>query len=533
MRGIVTALHLAWLALLLSAPFLPAVAQEPQILRLGNGSEPGTLDPGKSDGQPDLNIETDLFEGLVTLDADAGVKPAAAESWRISADGLVYSFTLRPDLEWSNGDRVRAGDFVFSFRRIVDPATGGQYTFLLYPIVNAEEIVTGRIKDPAALGVRAIDDRTLEITLRAPTAYFLSMLAAPKFLPVHPPSVEKFGRDYSRAGNLVSNGPFMLKEWTPQARIVVVRNPHFHDAARVKLDEVDYLPIENENEELKRFRAGEIDVTQSVPRDQMALIREGMADQFHAFPFLAVYYVGLNLERPPFAGDPKLRQALSMVIDRATIADKILRAGETPAYGWIPPGLPGYAPQRFAWQALSMPERIAEARRLYREAGYGPDHPLKFELRYNTSANHKQIMIALAAMWKQALGAEVTLVNEEFKALLEERKQKRVTQAFRGTWSADYPDPYNFFELLRTDSGLNDMGYANPDYDALIDRASATIDPAARAELLEAAERMVLSDMPMIPIHFSSFPHMVKPYVVGYHPNVLGQWHSMDISLAQ
>jgi oligopeptide transport system substrate-binding protein len=532
MRSIVTSFFLTALGLVLAAPSLPAAADEPQILRLGNGAEPGTLDPGKSDVQQDLNIENDLFEGLVALDADAKVKPAAAESWNVSADGLTYTFTLRPDLAWSNGDRVRASDFVFSFRRIVDPATGGQYTFLLYPIRNGEDIVTGKIKDPTALGVRAIDDSTLEVTLRSPTAYFLSLMAAPKFLPVHPPSVERLGREYSRAGNLVSNGPFMLKEWTPQSRVVAVRNPHFHDAAAVKLDEVDYLPIENENEELKRYRAGEIDVTLTVPRDQISLIRDSLADQFKPFPLLAIYYVGLNLERPPFQGDPKIRQALAMVVDRQAIVDKIMKTGEVPAYGWIPPGLPGYTPQRFAWQDMPLADRIVEARRLYQEAGYGPDHPLKFELRYNTSANHKQIMIALAAMWRQALGAEVTLVNEEFKALIEERKQKKVTQAFRGTWSADYPDPYNFFELLLSNSGLNDLGYASPDYDALINRASRTIDPAARAELLETAERMVLSDVPMIPVHFASFPHMVKPYVVGYHPNVLGLWHSMDISLA-
>jgi oligopeptide transport system substrate-binding protein len=530
MRGIVTALRLA--SLVLAMPFLPAAADAPQILRLGNAAEPGTLDPGKSDVQQDLNIEADLFEGLVELDPEAKVRPAAAESWTVSADGLVYTFTLRPDLAWSNGDRVRASDFVFSFRRIVDPATGGQYTFLLYPILNGEDIVTGKLKDPAGLGIRAVDDRTLEITLRAPTAYFLSLMAAPKFLPVYPPAVERFGHEYARAGNLISNGPFMLKEWTPQSRIVAVRNPHFHNAAAVKLDEIDYLPIENENEELKRYRAGEVDVTWSVPRDQMSLIRDSLADQFHSYPFLAVYYVGLNNERAPFKDDPKIRLALALVVDREAIVAKIMKTGEQPAYGWIPPGLPGYTPQRVPWQELPLTDRIAEAKKLYREAGYGPDNPLKFELRYNTSANHKQIMIALAAMWHQALGAEVTLVNEEFKALLEERKQKKVTQAFRGTWSADYPDPYNFFELLQSNSGLNDLGYAKPEYDALINRASRTVDPAERMAVLEEAERMVLTDLPMIPVYFSAFPHMVKPYVQGYHPHVLGEWHSMDISLA-
>ncbi|HVJ55603.1 MAG TPA: peptide ABC transporter substrate-binding protein [Aliidongia sp.] len=518
--------------LCLSSVVPPAArAEEPAILRFGNGSEPATLDPGKSDVQQDLNIETDLFEGLVTLDADTNIRPAAAESWKVSDDGLIYTFTLRPDLQWSNGDPVTAEDFAFSFRRIVDPATGVQYTFLLYPIRNAEDIVAGRIKDPNALGVRAIDARTLEITLRAPTAYFVKMLAAPKFLPVHPDSVRRFGSSYSRAGNLVSNGPFMLKEWTPQSRVVVVRNPHFHGAAAVKLSEIDYLPIENENEELKRYRAGEVDVTWSVPRDQISMVRGSMAEEFRSFPFLAVYYAGLNLEQPPFKDNPMLRQALAMVVDREAIVEKIMKTGETPAYGWIPPGLPGYEQQHFPWESLSMADRIIEAKRLYQEAGYGPGHPAKFELRYNTSANHKAIMIALASMWKQALGAEVTLANEEFKALLEERKQKKITQAFRGTWSADYPDPFNFFEVLQSNSGLNDMGYANPDYDALIGEAARTLDPQERMKLLEQAERMVLTDLPMVPVYFSAFPHMVKPYVQGYHPNVLGQWHSMDISL--
>ena len=515
---------------ILSLLTLPAYADD-QVLRLGNGAEPGTLDPALADLNPDLQILHDLFEGLVTIGPAGEALPGQAESWTISPDGMTYRFTLRPGLAWSNGAPLTAEDFAWSWRRMVDPRTGSKYGFPFYPIVNAERIVTGAEPDPNALGVRALDDRTLEVRLKAPTGFFLKLAGAPGFMPAYRPAVEKYGAQYTRPGNLVSNGAFMLSEWTPQSRIVAVRNPHYWDAAAVKLDKVEYLPIENQNEELKRYRAGEIDETYDVPSDQLDFVRAELPKDLRITPFMGTYYLGFNLTRPPFKHNLKLRQAINLVIDREANVARITKAGEIPAYGWVPPGIEGYAPQSFDWKDEPMAARIAKARELYAEAGYGPSKPLVLELRYNTSENHKKIMIAVAAMLKQALGIQVELVNQEFKVFAEARKAKRETQLFRDGWTADYPDANNFAELLLTDAGLNDSGYANPAYDALVHQAQLTVEPGARNALLQQAERLVLQDEPLAPIFTYTLKRLVKPYVRGYTLNILGFYYAKEVSI--
>ncbi len=529
-------LRLGVVAALVLLAALPARAQDladQQILRRGNGAEPATLDPQKAEAINDRAIIIDLFEGLVTLDADNKVEPAAAASWTISPDGTVYTFKLRPGLVWSNGDPLTAADFVYAWRRAIDPATGSQYGFLYYPIKNAEDIVNGKNKDVTALGVKAPDPLTFQVTLNAPTGYFLSMLQHDNFFPVPQKAIEKFGSAWTKPGNIVSNGAFTLQEWTPQSRVVVVKNPKYREADKVKLAEVDYFPIENENEELKRYRAGELDTTDNVPVDQMDFIRSELGSEFIAPPYFGLYYVGFNTTRPPFKDAPKLRTALSLVIDREAITSKILRRGELPAYSWVPPGVPAYVSQTLPWKDKSMPERIQLAKQLYQEAGYGPDKPLQIELRYNTSQNHKKIMIAVAAMWKQALGVQVSLVNEEWKVFLETRKERKATEAYRDSWIGDYPDPYTFAELLKCDTGLNYSGWCNPAYDALLGKASAALDPAERLKLLQQAETLVLTDAPVAPLYDYVNPHLVKPYVTGFRPNLLGYTPSKDISIAR
>jgi len=509
----------------------PTHAEE-QVLRLGNGSEPATLDPALAELNPDLQILHDLFEGLVTIGPSGEALPGQAESWTISPDGMTYRFTLRPGLTWSNGAPLTAEDFAWSWRRMVDPRTGSKYAFPFYPIVNAERIVTGAEPDPNALGVRALDDRTFEVRLKAPTGFFLKLIGAPGFMPAYRPAVERYGAQYARPGNLVSNGAFMLAEWTPQSRIVAVPNPHYRDAGAVKLDKVEYLPIENQNEELKRYRAGELDETYEVPSDQMDFIRAELPNDLRIAPYLGTYYLGFNLTRPPFKDNPKLRAAINLVIDREAIVNRITKAGEIPAYGWVPPGLEGYANQSFDWKDEPMAARIARARQLYAEAGYGPEKPLTVELRYNTSENHKKIMIAVAGMLKQALGIQVQLVNQEFKVFVEARTSRRETQLFRDGWTADYPDANNFAELLLTHSGLNDSAYANPAYDELVHEAQLTVEPGARNELLAQAERLVLRDLPLAPIYTYTQKRLVKPYVRGFTLNVLGFYYTKDVSLA-
>jgi oligopeptide transport system substrate-binding protein len=521
------------LATLMSAA-LPATAEElaeSQVLRLGNGTEPATLDPQIAEAVSDANIQRDLLEGLVILDKDGKVAPGVAESWSVSPDGLVYTFKLRPEAKWSNGEPVTADDFVWSWTRAVDPGTGSKYSFLAYPIKNAEDIATGRNKDITTLGVKAVDPHTFEVTVKAPTGYFLSLITHHIFLPLNRGNVEKFGPQFTRGSNMVSNGAFTLKEWTPQSRIVVVKNPSYWDAAHVKLSEIDYFPIENQNEELKRYRAGEIDVTYEVPADQVDFIRQNLPKELTISPYLGNYYFGFNLTRPPFKDNLKLRQAVALVIDRKVITDQILKTGEQPLYGFVPPGIPGYRQQSVYFVDMPMDQRIAEAKKLYQEAGYGPDKPLSIELRYNTHENHKKIAIAVASMLSKNLGIKTSLVNSEFKVFLEERKQKKVTQLFRDAWIGDYVDPNTFTEILQSDAGLNDMGYDNPDYDRLIKTAALTVDPEKRMQLLEAAEKLVLDDMAIAPIYSYVKKEMVKPYVVGFTPNSLGYFYSKDIYL--
>ncbi len=507
---------------------LPAAAE--QILRVGNGSEPATLDPALSELQPDLQILHELTEGLVTIGQDGAAVPGQAEGWTVSDDGLVYRFTLRPGLQWSNGAPLTAEDFAWSWRRTVDPKTGSKYAFPFYPILNAEEIVAGKAA-PETLGVRALDDRTLEVRLKAPTGFFPKLVGLPQFSPAYRPAVERYGPLYTRAGNFVSNGPFLLAEWTPQSRVVAARNPYYWDAAAVRLDKVEYLPIENQNEELKRYRAGEIDVTNDVPTDQLDFVRAELPAELRISPWLGTYYLGFNMTRPPFGQNPKLRQAINLVIDREAIVTRITKAGETPAYGWVPSHIAGYTSQSFDWKDEPMPARIARARQLYAEAGYGPSHPLVVELRYNTSENHKKIMIAVASMLKQALGIQVNLVNQEFKVFAEARKDKRETELFRDGWTADYPDANNFAEVLVSGAGLNDVGYASPAYDSLVHQAQLTVDPAARNALLEQAERLVLTDQPLVPMFSYTVKRLVKPYVKGFDLNVLGFYYARTVSL--
>jgi len=520
-RGLIV---LALVALLVH----PARAE--QVLRIGNGSEPETLDPALCELNPDLQILHELDEGLTIIATDGTALPGQAESWTVSDDGMTYRFTLRPGLVWSNGAPLTAEDFAWSWRRVVAPATGSKYAFPFYPVLNAEAIVEGKAA-PDSLGVHALDERTLEVRLKAPTGFFPKLVALPQFSPAYRPAVEKFGRQYTRPGNFVGNGAFRLEEWTPQSRVVVEKSPTYWDAASVTLDRVEYLPIENQNEELKRYRAGELDVSYDIPTDQLEFVRAELPAEVRITPWMGTYYLGFNLTRPPFKDNLKLRQAINLAIDREALVTKITKAGETPAYGWVPPLVPGYANQSFAWRDAPMAARIAEARRLYAEAGYGPSRPLALELRYNTSENHKKIMIAVAAMLKQALGIQVTLVNQEFKVFVEARKAKRETELFRDGWTADYPDANNFAELLLSSAGLNDPGYASPVYDALVHKAQLTADDAERNRLLAEAERQVLADVPVAPLFTYALKRLVKPYVQGFTLNILGFYYAKAVKL--
>jgi len=499
-----------------------------RILRRGNGAEPQTLDPHRAEGVPESNILRDLFEGLVGEAPDGTLVPGAAEAWTVSDDGRVYTFRLRADARWSNGDAMTAGDFVYGLRRSVDPATLSRYSSILFPIVNAEAVAAGD-EPPERLGVEAVDERTLRIRLRSPTPYLLGLLTHSTTYPVHQPSVEAFGGRFARPGRLVSNGAYRLAEWTVQSHVRLERNPNYWNDAATRIDEVWYYPLENPDTELRRYRAGELDITAALPYTQLDWVRENLGAELVIAPYLGSYYFGLNLGRPPFAGNPALRRALALAVDREVLTGRVTGAGEIPAYGWVPP-VDGYEPQAPDWAAWSQAEREAEARRLFAEAGYGDGNPLSVQVLYNTNDNHKRIAVAIASMWKRVLGVETRLVNQEWKVFLQTRNRGE-TQVFRAGWIGDYNDPYSFAQLMHSENGQNDSAYMNPRYDALLDAAAAEADPARRMALLEEAERVLLDDLPIIPLYFYVSKHMVKPRVVGFEPNIMDHHQTKDLGL--
>ncbi|MGH8033658.1 MAG: peptide ABC transporter substrate-binding protein, partial [Lysobacterales bacterium] len=411
----------------------PAVLAAEQVIYRGNGEEPQTLDPHLSEGVPSANILRDLFEGLTTEAPDGTIIPGAARRWDISRDSKTYTFYLDRKGAWSNGDPLTAGDFVYSLQRSADPRTASNSANMLLPILNASEVIAGR-KLPSQLGVTSLDEYTLQITLEDPTPYFLGLLAHASTYPVHRPSVEVFGERFSRPGNLVSNGAYVLKNWEIRSRIELEKNPLFRDADQVLMERVFYLPIEDLNAEVKQFRAGELDWTYEVPNNQFAWLKKYYSSELVISPWLGSYFLGFNLGQEPFLENPKLRRALVLAIDREVLTDKVTQFGEQPSFTLVPPGIDEYEPAVPEYANWSQDQRNEEAQRLYAEAGYSPENPLAIEIRYNTSENHKKIALAVASMWKQVLGVRTTLVNEEWKVFLQNREQKVVTRVFRAGW---------------------------------------------------------------------------------------------------
>jgi oligopeptide transport system substrate-binding protein len=498
-----------------------------QVLRKGNGAEPETLDPHRAESVTASNILRDLFEGLTLEAPDGRIVPGAAERWETSADGLTWTFHLRPGARWSNGDPVTARDFEYGLRRSTDPATLNSYASILFPILNAEDVIAGR-KPPADLGVRALDDATLEIRLAGPTPYLLGLLTHATAYPVHRPSVEAAQGKFARPGLLVGNGAYRLEEWVVQSHIRLARNTHYWDDARTKIDEVWYYPIENEEAEISRYRAGELDYTESISFRQIGWARENLPGELRIAPYLGSYYFGFNLTKPPFKDNLALRTALALAVDRDILTQRVMRSGEIAAYGFVPP-VDDYTGQRPPWAEWTQEQRNAEAQRLYREAGYGPENPLTVEILYNTDQGHKRVAGAIAAMWKQVLGVRAKLLNQEWKVFLASREQKEITQVFRGGWIGDYNDPYTFAQLMHSKNGQNDPGYASAAYDDLLDQAAAEPDAGKRRALLEAAERQFLADVPVIPLYFYVSKRLVKPWVGGYTPNIMDHHHTKDM----
>jgi oligopeptide transport system substrate-binding protein len=507
----------------------PADAAPAAILVRGGGPDPDSLDPQKARGFEAQSILRDLCEGLTTLDRNAHVAPGVARSWEVSADGRTYTFRLRPEARWSNGDPVVAADFVAALERLVDPATGSGYAEYVDVIANTAAIVAGS-RPPTDLGVAAPDDATLVITLTGPAPYLPTLLSHPSTCPVHRPTLAAHPQGFARPGVMPANGAFVLSEWVQGSYILALRNRRYWNDAATHLDGVKYLLIPDENAELARYRGGDLDVTFVVPRGQFDWIKANLADQLHVAPQLTTYYYGFNLRRAPFKDHAALRRALSLVIDREKLAQLVLRVGELPAYGWVPPQIDNYGSQAFDYRDEPMAARVLEAQRLYRAAGYSSDKPLRFELRYNSGEVHTKLALAIASMWQEALGAQVKLTQVEFKSLLQDIDRGDV-EMFRSSWVGDYNDAYTFAQYLKSDFGVNLPHYRNPQYDALLERAAAQADPAQRRQLLEEAERVMLADHPLLPLYFYVNKHLVKPRVQGWYDNVMNVVYSKDLAL--
>jgi len=487
-----------------------AAPLQAEVIHRGLGPEPDSLHIHQAQGLAAVNLLRDIREGLVTFDASGNPAPGQASSWEVLDGGLRYRFSLRPDARWSDGSRVTAADFVRAWQRAVAPATAASTAGLLRVLRGAPGILEGRA-DPATLGVRAIDESTLEVELETAAPWLPEILAHPVAYPLHPANLE----DLREAP---VNGAFRIAGWEPRALIRLVRNEQFHAADSVRVEGVDYYPIEEPATELARYRARELQITETIPAGRYAWLRENMPGELRVFPYLGSFWLGINLRHPALGRSAELRRALALAIDREILVGTVLGAGDLPGWSVVPPGIPGYEPARMPESAMSQPEREAEARRLYRIAGYGEDEPLRLELRYNTSNIHRRVAVAVGAMWKQVLGVHAELVNEEWKVFVNNRRMGVVTEVFRGGWIADYADPASFLELFLGGDSLSGTQYAEPAFDARME-AAAEAGPG-RMQALREAEARLMQDMPVIPLYYYVSRHLVHPGVSGYEDNV-------------
>jgi oligopeptide transport system substrate-binding protein len=492
-----------------------------KILHLGNGDEVQDLDPQTVTGVPEHNILSALFEGLVAEDPkDLSPVPGVAERWEISPDQLVYTFHLRANARWSNGDPVVASDFIQSYQRMLTPALGADYANMLFPIRNAEQFYRGEINDFSEVGLRALDDRTLEMTLKAPTPYFLSMLGHHySTWPVHIPTIAKHdglarkGSRWTRPENMVSNGPFVLAEWRVNEVIRVKKNPHYWDAENVKLNEIHFYPIQSKDTEERAFRSGQLHVTYELIPQKIAWYQERQPHLLRIDPYLGTYFYRFNVTHP-ILKDKRIRHALALSIDRESLVRNVMRAGQVPAYHFTPPNTGGYTAQaRFEGN-------VERARQLLAEAGYPEGKGLpSLEILFNTHESHRAVAEAIQQMWRHNLGVNITLVNTEWKVFLD-KQDTMDYQISRAGWIGDYVDPNTFLEMWKTGNGNNDTGWSHPEYDRLIDQASITADPQERFALFQRAEAILLDELPIMPIFFYTRPYNIHPSVQGWHPTL-------------
>jgi oligopeptide transport system substrate-binding protein len=506
---------LAALAALLLAS-VPSFAAD--VLHRPSESEPGTLDPQKMTAGNAIAIDRDLFMGLITLDPDGKPVPGAATSWDIAPDGKSWIFHLRHDGRWSNGDPVTAEDFVYSFRRLVDPQTAADDPSDLKQVVNYEAIVSGKEKDLTKLGVSAPDPYTLKLTLTEPRLALKFLLTDPQVFPLHKATLEKWGRDWTQPGHMVSNGAYVLTSWTPQAEIVMAKNPNFYDAAAVKIDEVHWTDVEDINAALRRYRAGELDWV-PLTRDTIDFAEKNLADQLVRAPINSYGFVFFNMTKGPLSQDVRLRKALNLATDRETLV-RIDKLHSLPAYNLTPPVISDYTAPTMPFKDEPMPQRIEEAKKLMEDAGYGLDNHLKFTITYPTRESTRQELLAITQMWK-AIYVDLSIENSEWQ-VYENTVNNHNFEAGVMSGLGSYDDYENGLDNYRSDAGFfNWCGYSNPKFDDLFHRGGTSLDVKERRDLMQQAEAVVLNDYPVIPLAFTTRNVVVSPKLVGYNPSVV------------
>lgn len=492
-----------------------------QILHIGNLSEPTDLDPHVVTSMQNFYVISTLFEGLTGYNPkDATPEPALAERWEISDDGLVYTFFLRPQAKWSNGDPLTAHDFVRTYRRILSPGVASEYSYLHHLVKNAEAYAKGELKDFSQVGYEAVNDHTFRLTLKAATPYFLGMLNHHSWYPLHLPTIEKFGgaekrgTHWTRPGNFVGNGPFKLKEWKVNQFVTVEKSDTYWDQNTVRLKEINFYPIESADTEERAFRSGQLHVTATIPSGKVDTYRDSNSELFQSRPFFGTFFLRFNTKVKPL-DDARVRRALAMTIDRPGIVKTILRSGQLPAFSLVPPNLPGYQGRP------GFTNDVGLARRLLGEAGFqnGEGFP-RLEFLFNTTEANKQLAEAMQQMWKRELGIDVTLVNQEAK-VYQASMVAGDYQIARYAWIGDYLDPSSFLEMMITTSGNNQTYWSNAEYDRLIAVSSHEMDPVKRTALLHEAEALLMAEMPVAPVYFYTRNYLRLPNVKGWDANLL------------
>ncbi|CAI1612277.1 Periplasmic oligopeptide-binding protein precursor [Serratia quinivorans] len=511
LKGLAGLIILSFQANAAEVPAGTPLAATQELVR-ANGYEPATLDPNLAESNVEFYIFNDLFEGLLRVGKKGEVIPALATKWQ--QQGNVWTFHLRPDARWSNGDPVTAGDFVFSWRRLTDPKTASPYGSYLASayVLNAAAINAGS-KPPTELGVKALDAHTLQVTLAEPNSYLLKQLVHFPVLPVNQKVVEKYGKNWTQPQNFVGNGAFRLAQWVVNEKVVVVRNTQYWDNAHTVLNKVTFLPLQG-FPEVARFRAGEIELGYSAPPELYKQLKNSLGDgQLVTYPLLSTSYFAFNNRQAPF-NDVRVRQALNLALDKEIVASKVLGYGQQPAWTFTPTGAGGFTLQAGEAAGWSPEQRITQAKKLLAEAGFTAEHPLRFTLLYSNDATIKKIVIAASAMWKKNLGVDVSLQNQERKVVLDNINNGQYSVAF-SRWLADYNDPSTFLNVFRSTSSENSAKYANQDYDRLLHQATAAQTPQQVQQYFQQAEDLLAKDTPVAPVYYEANATLVKPYVKG------------------